>query len=189
MSIKADKTKGIHNHHSHSGCGDSCSHSHSHTTDSERDCCHSQEPLTINDEEISVLLDLAQSNDLPVSRFVMSSSTEKEARFVSLAPVYITAFDDSMETVKKIGAVLSELEKKRLISLDYDIPLQDYDYTQHTNSVLFAYFTETVNKGKKNPSFLCDTAEIELGSIALTELGERVSAQHGHDCDSANKAT
>ena len=102
----------------------------------------------------------------------MSSSTEKEARFVSLAPVYITALDDSMETVKKIGAILSVLEKKGLISLDYDTPLQDYDYTQYTNSVLFAYFTETVNEGKKSPRFLCDTAEIEFGSMALTEFGK-----------------
>jgi hypothetical protein len=61
-----------------------------------------------------------------------------------------------------------------LISLDYDIPLQDYDYTQYTKSALYSYFKETVNEGKKNPGFLFDTAEIELGSIALTEFGERV---------------
>ena len=173
MSNNTDKTKAVHkhqHHHSHSGGGDcSC---HSHSPNSERACTHSQEPLTINSEERSVLLEFEQRNHLPVSRFVMSSSTEKEARFVSLAPVYINALDDSMETVKKIGAILSVLEKKGLISLDYDIPLQDNDYTQHTNSVLFAYFTETVNEGKGNPRFLCDTAEIELGSMALTEFGE-----------------
>jgi len=51
--------------------------------------------------------------------------------------------------MKKTGRVLSELEKKRLISLDYDISLEDYDYTLYTNSVLFAYFTETVKEGEK----------------------------------------
>ncbi|MCO5387455.1 MAG: hypothetical protein NHB14_18715 [Desulfosporosinus sp.] len=167
-------------------CSDSCCHNHS--SDSEKDCAHSHDPLTITNEEMGVLMDLVQCSYLPVSRFVMSSSKEEEARFVSLAPVYINAFDDSMETVKEIGTVLSELEKKRLISLDDDIPLEDYDYTLHSNSVLFAYFTETVNEGKKNPSFLCDSAEIELGSIALTELGEKVSAQIRHEYDSANKA-
>lgn len=131
---------------------------------------------------------LVQCNYLPISRFIMSSSKEEEARFVSLAPVYINAVDDSMETMKKTGRVLSELEKKRLISLDYDIPLEDYDYTLYTNSVLFAYFTETVKEGKKKPGFLGDTAEIELGSIALTELGEKVSALMRHDDDSANRA-
>lgn len=181
MSINADKTKGI--HHSHSGCGCGC---HSHSSDSKIDCSHSHETPTINNKEKSLLMDLVQCSK-PVCRFVMSSSTEKEARFVSLAPVYIEASDDSMETVKAIGAVLSELEKKRLIFLDYDTPLQDYDYTKYTNSVLFAYFTETVNEGKKQPRFLCDTAEIELGSIVITELGERVFALIGHDCDSANK--
>ena len=80
-----------------------------------------------------------------------------------------------METVKEIGTVLSELEEKGLISLDYDIPLQDYDYTLHTKSALFSFFKETVNEGKNRPSFLFDTAEIELGSIALTEFGEKVS--------------
>ena len=186
MSINADKTKGIHNHqphHSHSGCGCGC---HSHSSDSEGECGHSHEIPTIDNKETSLLLDLAQCRK-PVSRFVMSSSTEKEARFVSLAPVYIDASDDSMETVKAVGAVLSELEKKKLIFLDYDTPLQDYDYTKYTNSVLFAYFTETVNEGKKQPRFLCDTAEIELGSIALTELGEKVSAQLGHDCGSTSE--
>lgn len=187
MSINADKTKGTHNHqphHSHSGCGCGC---HSDSSALEGECGHLHEIPTINEEEISVLLDLAKCSK-PVCRFVMSSSTEKEARFVSLAPVYIDASDDSMETVKAIGAVLSELEKKRLISLDYDTPLQDYDYTKYTNSVLFAYFTETVNEGKKQPRFLCDTAEIELGSIVITELGEKISAQLGHDSNSANKA-
>ncbi|MCB8815005.1 hypothetical protein [Desulfosporosinus shakirovi] len=177
MMIKRDQSPNC--------CSDSCCHSHS--SDSEKDCAHSHDPQTITNEEIDVLMDLAQCSYLPVSRFVMSSSKE-EARFVSLAPVYINVFDDSMETVKEIGTVLSGLEKKRFISLDYDIPLEDYDYTLHSKSVLFAYFTETVNEGKKNPSFLCDIAEIELGSIALTELGEKVSGQIRREYDSANKA-
>lgn len=180
MTINTDNTKAVHKHHSHSGGGDcSC---HSHSSDSKRGCTHSQEPLEISSEEISILLELKQSSYLPVSRFVMSSSTEEEARFVCLAPVYINALDDSMETVKKIGAILSVLEKKGLISLNYDIPLQDNDYTQHTNSVLFAYFTETVNEGKNNPSFLCDTAEIEFGSMTLTEGGKKVIGQIKHEC-------
>ncbi|AFQ43463.1 hypothetical protein [Desulfosporosinus meridiei] len=179
MSIKQHQSPNCSSH--------SCS-CHSHSTDSEKDCSHAHDPLTFTKGEIAVLQDLVRNSYLPVSRFVMSSSKEKEARFASLAPVYINAIDDSLEKVKEIGGVLSGLEKKRLISLDYDIPLQNYDYTLHTNSVLFAYFTETVNEGKKKPSFLCDTAEIELGSIALTELGEKVWAQIRHEYDSADKA-
>ncbi|PKM76660.1 MAG: hypothetical protein CVU90_11265 [Firmicutes bacterium HGW-Firmicutes-15] len=163
MNNDPNKTQAIHKdqNHSHSCCGDCCA--------------HTLESLTINSKEISFLKKLVKCSYLPVSRFIMSSSIEEEAWLESLAPVYINSIDDSMETVKEIRTVLSELEKKGLISLDYDIPLQDYDYTQHTKSALFSYFKETVNEGKRNPSFLFDTAEIELGSIALTEFGERVS--------------
>jgi len=181
MSIDADETKTIHKHQSHS-CSSDCG-CHSHSSDSESGSAHSQQPLTINSEEISVLQEIAQCSHLPVSRFVMSSSTEEEARFVSLAPVYLKTLDDSMPTVKEIGTILSGLAKKGLISLNYDIPLKGYDYTQHTNSVLFAYFTETVKEGKKNPNFLCDTAEIEFGYMELTELGARIIEQQhiSHD--------
>ena len=158
--------------YSHSCCGDCCCHSHGHTSDLEGDCAHSLESLKINSKEKLFLLELAKCCYLPVSRFIMSSSIEEEARVVSLAPVYIDSIDDSMETVKEIRTVLSELEKKGLISLDYDIALQGYDYKEHTESALFIYFKETVNEGKKNRNFLFDTAEIEMGSIALTGLGE-----------------
>jgi len=182
MIINKDKTKAVHKHQQHQShsCSSDCG-CHSHSSDPESGSAQSQEPLTINNEETAILQELAQCSNLPVSRFVMSSSTEHEARFVSLAPVFIKNLDDSMETVKKIGTVLSGLEKKGLVALDYEVPLQDYDYTQHTNSVLFAYFTETVNEGKKNPRFLCDTAEIERGSMALTEAGERVCESIRHD--------
>jgi len=176
MNNDADKTRVIHKdqqNHLHNCSSDCCSHSHK--SNLEEECAHSLESLTINSKEISVLKELMKCSYLPVSRFIMSSSIEEEAWLVSLAPVYISTIDDSMEIVKEIGTVLSELEKKGLISLDYDIPLQDYDYTEHTKSALFSFFQETVNEGKKNPNYLFDTAEIELGSIALTEFGERVS--------------
>lgn len=174
MNSDADKTTTIHkdHHHTPSCCGDCCS---SHTSNLEGECIHSLESLTINSKEKTFLIELVKCNYLPVSRFIMSSSIEEDARMVSLAPVYISSIDDSMETVKEIRAILSELEKKGLISLDYDIPLEDYDYTQYTESALFSYFQETLNEGKRNPSFLFDTAEIELGSIALTEFGAKVS--------------
>ncbi len=172
MSNNADKAKAGHKHQQHQShsCAGGCS-CHSHSSDSGKGRAHSQEPLTINGEEKSILLELNQSSQLPVSRFIMSSSTEHEARVVSLAAVSIKALDDSMETVKQTGRVLSGLEKKGLIALNYDIPMQGYDYAPYTNSALFAYFKETVNDGKKYPSFLFDTAEIELGSMALTEFG------------------
>ena len=176
MNNDVDKTPAINKgqqNHSHNCSSDCCNHSH--TSNLEIDCTNSLESLTINSKEISLLREFGLYIYLPVSRFIMSSSVEKEAWTVSLAPVYINAIDDSMDTVKEIGAVLTALEKKGVISLDYDIPLQDYDYIQHTKSTLFSFFKETVNEGKKNPSFLFDIAEIELGSIALTEFGKSVA--------------
>jgi len=130
MSNNTDETKAVHKHQedqSHS-CSSDCG-CHNHSSDSEPCCAHPQEPLVLSSGEKSVLLELMKFNYLPVSRFIMSSSQEAEARFISLAPVYLKALDDSLETVKAIGAILSGLAQKRLISLDYDIPGLRYPST------------------------------------------------------------
>ena len=155
----------------HEGC---CCHGHCSTASG---CGHSEnrELPEVSDAGMTVLLALEQCGYLPVSRFIMCSSTEEAVRIVSLAPVYIESAADTMALVKDRGAVLTELAEKNLISLDYDIPLQGYDYEQHTKSELFLYFMETVKEGTKRPDFLCDKAEIELGSMALTEYGDLVT--------------
>lgn len=167
------------NQHQHTSqcCGGGCCHDHH--GQGVQTCCHSNEyeEIAVNMEEKSVLLELKQYHYCPVSRFIMSSSAEKEARFVALAPVVINSVNDSLETVKLARGVLLELAKKQLISLDYDIPLQGYDYLEHQNSAAFSYFAETVEEGKQKKDFLCDTAEIEFGSIALTPLGKMLLDQ------------
>ena len=49
---------------------------------------------------------------------------------------------------------------------------------------MYKHFEQTVAEGKKQKNFLCDISEIELGSMALTALGERVvnhiMAEHAH---------
>jgi hypothetical protein len=139
-------------------------------------CCHShkQEPLNLNKAELMMLLDLAQYIYLPISRFIISSSTE-EASFVALAPASVNSRDDSLETVKERAGILISLEKKGLISLDYDIPIEGYDYDLHISSAAYLYFEETVREGKEKPNFICDTANIEKGSAAITELGIRAA--------------
>lgn len=177
MSNQEEINEQSHAHHEH-GCSCSCTaHGHSHEQEENcGGCCSKQEqgPISLSKDEIEILLELKEFTYLPISEFVMSSSENHHIRFSSLAPVYIRTLKDSMETVKKIGNVLKELEKKGLISLDYDISLQGYDYTTHTESELYKYFIETVEDGTGKPGFLCDRAEIELGSAALTLLGEKV---------------
>ena len=154
----------------HHDCG--CGHSHDEHDECGCDCC---QPIigdgTVDDRELSVLGALLGHHYLPVSRFVMCSSESDEVRFTALAPVYLETKADSMETVKERAALLLAMEAKALISLDYDEPLQGYDYETHTDSDLFHYLESTVQEGRKSDSFLCDTAEVECGSISITERG------------------
>lgn len=171
--------KSAHHHeHTHThgcssgGCG--CS---SQTAEKETACCCSHKPPVLNPQEIVFMQELAQRGCLPVSRYILSSSTEEEARFEMLAPVYMNDPSDGMETVKEKGAALKGLKEKGLISLDYDLRLSDYDYTPYTDAALFAYFKDTVEEGKKRPGFLGDTAAIELGTITLTDAGKQIAEQ------------
>ncbi|MHC1723644.1 MAG: hypothetical protein AB9836_10620 [Aminipila sp.] len=157
-------------------CSSCTAHGHSHNQIEKGGCCSKQEqgPINLNKEELKILLELKEFNYLPISEFVMSSSENDHISFSGLAPVYIRDLKDTMEVVKEIGTVLKGLEAKGLISLDYDIPLQGYDYTMHTESELYKFFIQTVKDGTGKPGFLCDRAEIELGSAALTPLGVKV---------------
>lgn len=153
------------------GCG---GHGHSEHKNGEKGCCgKDQEPINLSREELEILLELKEYCYLPIAEFVMCSSVNDHVRFTALAPVYIEKIEDDMEKVKNINTILRELEKKKLISLDYDIPLKGFDYTIYTKSEVYQYFIESINEGKEKTEFICDTAEIEFGSVALTDLGKR----------------
>ena len=72
------------------------------------------------------------------------------------------------------GALLRRLSDLGLLTLDYDRPIADFDYSLYTESDLFAYFVRTIDEARGREGFLCDTAEIELGSMAVTPLGHEV---------------
>lgn len=149
-----------------------CGHDH----DSEHSTCHSydENPLLSSCEK-SLLLEILQNTYLPISEFMASSSVNEEIGFIALQPVYIKSLDDTMEIVKERKVTFLQLEKKGLITLDYEIPISKYDYSLHTNSELFKFFQKTIDDGKNNPEFACDIARLEPGSIALTELGHKIS--------------
>lgn len=71
--------------------------------------------LTLTEAEIQVLLTLAQIPFLPVARKVSD-----------LEPVYLEDDRFDRETATRI---LQCLEKKRLITLDYDAPLGGFSYS------------------------------------------------------------
>ena len=121
-----------------------------------------------------MLLGLYERHFLPVARFYLSKSDQPDAHATALAPVYLGTPQDGMEQVKDLGAQLQMLEDADLLTLDYDLPLGGYAYTEYHTSDLYAYLQQTVKEASgKEGDFFFDTALMELGSMALTEAGEK----------------
>lgn len=162
-----------HEEHCNCGCNCGCGHDHAH-----------QAPVTpsqATENQKDFLHQLGHYRYLPVARFTVEDSRENDFTSTALAPVFIRAISDSMEAVKEAGAFLQKLEDDGLITLDYDVPLKDYGYEEYQESELYAYFRATVAEGAAKPGFLGDTPVLELGSMALTEAGEKIAAAHcGH---------
>ncbi len=163
-----------HIHHNHNDPNHVCAcHSNLEGTScssNKNRCCGGK--LTSNmlsDEEKHFLAHLLERLYLPVSQFVLKSSKESAFASVTLSPVFIIEEKDTMEQVKDFGKMLKALEEKGFISLDFDIPIDNYDYKEYTNSSIFTYFKECVEEGKTKDGFLGDLAVIAKGSIAPTE--------------------
>ncbi len=134
--------------------------------------CHGHGAVQISEQEKSFLVILAQTPFLPMARFTMSSTQSEDLQSVALAPVYMTDGKESMEQVQENRELLLSLEEKGLITLDYDQPLQGYGYEEYSRSSVYEMFRATVEEGGKKEGFLFDTPNLELGSLALTALGQ-----------------
>ena len=128
--------------------------------------------IYINEAERDFLMKLSQIPFLPLARFIMRSSKSDHMESVALSPVYMQDINESIDTVKKTGAVLQSLEDKYLITLDYDMPLQNGGYALFEESALYRQFCDMVHEGGKQDGFLFDLPVLERGSIALTTLGQ-----------------
>jgi hypothetical protein len=110
---------------------------------------------------------------LPICRFVLKTSRSAHLSSVALEPVFLAKPTDTLQTVQANAAALKHLASLGIIVLDYDIPIINCDYTDYKESQVFKYFEETVAEGgKRNPAFLFDTADLECGSLALTDAGQ-----------------
>ena len=67
--------------------------------------------------EIDLLRLFAQIPFLPVAR-----------QYGSETPVF---FDSGIGSVEILGAAITALQQKRLIQLDYDLPLTNFDYSEY----------------------------------------------------------
>ena len=105
-----------------SGCGNCCGN------------CGGCGELILSEGEIGLLLQLAQIPFLPVAR--RADSTE---------PVYL---EDPSHTPEESSLILQCLEKRGLISLDYDRPLKGWDYSAYAAYPIHGSFALTA-KGQQ----------------------------------------
>ncbi len=155
--------------HHHSGGHHCCCHNHmAHYAA----CCggHVPDEITLTRAQAEFLVRFSQSPFLPLCRFLMLSSKEDELESVGLSPVFLDG-DEDLPTAKETGRLLESLAELGLITLDYDVPLSNYDYAEYENAALFAQFRQTVSEGAHRPNFLFDTPVLGKGSMALTHLG------------------
>lgn len=192
-----DNHNHAHHHHAEGGCCGGHGHAHTHTDEDcgcgghehehgSGGCCgghnhadgcgcggsSSEGSIKITQGEFYMLMILAETPFLPLARFVMNSTKSDELQSIALAPVFLQEIDDTMEHVRVSGEILLALEGKGLVTLDYDQPLKGYTYSEYTNSEIYKSFKDTVAEGAQRGDFLFDTADIELGSFALTMLGQ-----------------
>lgn len=160
----------------------SCGHDHSHEHhhhhhDHDHSCgcggaCSSPKDTKLSANHIHFLQHLMHYKYLPVAQFVITSSKESEFEVVALAPVFIRDVKDSMDLVKEAGRFLQTLEDKGMITLDYDIPMQGYAYEEYKCSSVYQHFLDTIKQSKTKENHLGDTANLVLGSMAMTDFAE-----------------
>ena len=82
-------------------------------------CSGCDRSLTMTEAELEMLTTLAQIPFLPIGR-----------RMDDPAPVYL---EEDAHSPEEYTLILQCLEKKRLISLDFDRPLKNADYSRYTH--------------------------------------------------------
>lgn len=149
--------------HDH-GCGCGCGgHDHDETPTP----VYQNQP--ISDGQKTFLQQLAQCCYLPLARYVVKSTKEPDFMTQALGPAFIQGDHDSLEELHQVASFLQELYDFGLVTLDYDIPLEGYDYAPYYASPVFASLKEAVAEGMEKPGFWGDIAAIETGSMGLTE--------------------
>jgi len=172
---KHDETCACGHEHEH-GETCACGHVHVHARGDDCDCGHHHEAeVFLSATELNFLALLLKSPILPVCSFVMKSSASDDVEAVALAPVFLASGNEAMEQIKETAAVLSALESYGLIDIDYSDMLEKYDYSVYVDSEIFKFFVETVKESATKPGVLFDTAALEAGSMALTQLGAEVA--------------
>lgn len=163
-----EKQQTEHHHSPDCGCG---TYEHVHGADC--GCAaYSGGIKGLSEEEAALLRQIGRFGCLPLTRFVLTGSRDDSLHLSALEPVALDSENDSREKIRQRGDVLLSLEDKGLITLDYDMPISGYDYEGYKKSALFGELQQAAAEAALKPGFLFDTASIEMGSMALTDMGD-----------------
>lgn len=124
--------------------------------------CHSG-PLSEEEQHFMDLL--AQRAFLPVARFLLENPDNPALSFVMSAPVYLETEQDTPQDLSRAGAALLSLQRRRYVTLDYNVPLQGFDYSPWERSQYYQNFAFSSTSEDAVPV-------LEPGSVALTVQGQ-----------------
>jgi hypothetical protein len=136
-------------------------------------CACPRREIVITEGERDFLLLLGQLAFLPLARIMAINEQTGQPEPVEPVPFYLSARDDALAAVQEAGTSLLALEEKRLVTLDYDKPLVNGDYSIFESSGVYQDALRTHGQRGYGPPSL------EYGSAALTTLGQ--SALDGLD--------
>lgn len=127
--------------------------------------CKGCAPSPLSEEERHLLDLLSQQAFLPVARFLLQNPENPELSFVMAGPVFLETPEDSSEKISAAGKGLLSLQKRRYLTLDYDLPLDGFDYgvweqSRHYQDFVFASQSKDA------------VPVLERGSAALTLQGQ-----------------
>ncbi len=144
-------------HHAHHADGCNCGN-HNHA---------GVQSQNLSEEEQQVISAIKHTGCIPVVRFVMKSSKSSHFESTALSAVYISSLEDDLEDVKSRAKILNTLENKGLLSIDYDIPITNYNYDEYTNSNIYKDFEKMMEESTDKEGFIFDIADMDKGSVVL----------------------
>ena len=142
-----------------------------------KSCPQSGQRPELSQREYSFLLCLSQIPRLPLARFVLVSERSDYIRLIGLAPVYLVDEDETLKRIRETGELLTALEKRGLIAMDYGTPLQEYGYEAYRRSAAYRAFEASVRTGGGRDGFLFNRPRLELGYMELTPRGRQAAAR------------
>ncbi len=125
--------------------------------------------LELSQKEVDFVKQLESHCYLPVVQFVVQDTTDPMFKVIGFSPVYLEDGTASIEEMREMGKMLVDLQKKKILTLDYHLPLQGYGYEEYLQSEMFLGFAKSVDEEMQGEEHTGVYATIQKGSMALTQ--------------------